>query len=179
MTAKIGIAEHTARFGMHADELIFRFDTLQPSASAHAGCPRSRASVSSNRTRSCLCPRLALGLHRRALLLPATAARLAIGYLIGARMVSADAATNVGTLVQLESLFLSGLALPLWLMPHALGTVLSYLPTSFFANLMMLQMPGGRPYHSAWVSTVVVAVTAAVFVVLAIRTFRWDQGEAS
>ncbi|ARF80545.1 ABC transporter [Kitasatospora aureofaciens] len=101
-----------------------------------------------------------------------------IGYLIGGRLSSPDAATNVGTLVQLLSLFLSGLAFPLHLMPAALAKTLSVLPTTCFADLMTTQMSAGEPYHPAWLSASVVAVTAVAVTFLAVRTFRWDQGEA-
>ncbi|WP_214326805.1 ABC transporter permease [Nonomuraea sediminis] len=100
-----------------------------------------------------------------------------IGYLIGGRMNSPDAATNVGTLVQLGALFLSGLAFPLYLFPHGVADALSLLPSSFFADLMATQLPGGRPFHEVWVSVAVVAGTTAVAALLAVRTFKWDQGE--
>ncbi|MGI5450608.1 ABC transporter permease [Streptomyces sp. CA-243310] len=102
-----------------------------------------------------------------------------VGYLIGGRLASPDAATNVGTLVQLSALFLSGLAFPLELMPDAVRTTLSLLPTSFFADLMLTQMPQGEPTHPAWLSVLVVTVTTAAAVVLAVRTFKWGQGEGA
>ncbi|MGW5848659.1 ABC transporter permease [Streptomyces sp. NPDC055254] len=102
-----------------------------------------------------------------------------VGYLIGGRLASPDAATNVGTLVQLSALFLSGLAFPLELLPDAVRTTLSLLPTSFFADLMLTQMPQGEPTHPVWLSVLVVTVTTAAAVVLAVRTFKWDQGEGA
>ncbi|WP_331452438.1 ABC transporter permease [Streptomyces sp. SS162] len=101
-----------------------------------------------------------------------------LGYLIGGRLSSPDTAANVGTLVQLAALFLSGLAFPLELMPDAVRTTLSLLPTSFFADLMLTQMSQSDPAHPVWLSILVVVSTAVVTVSLAIRTFRWDQGEA-
>ncbi|MDP4502365.1 ABC transporter permease [Nonomuraea turcica] len=100
-----------------------------------------------------------------------------IGYLIGGRMSSPDAATNVATLVQLAALFMSGLTLPLWLFPKAVGTALSLLPSSFYADLMATQLPGGRPFHPVWLSVLVVACTTGVVAWLAVKTFKWDQGE--
>ncbi|MEU9003195.1 ABC transporter permease [Streptomyces sp. NPDC059982] len=100
-----------------------------------------------------------------------------IGYLIGGRLSSPDAATNVGTLVQLAALFLSGLAFPLELLPDAVRTTLSLLPTSFFADLMLTQMTEGAPRHPVYLSILVVASTSTMTVFLAIRTFKWDQGE--
>lgn len=100
-----------------------------------------------------------------------------IGYLIGGRLASPDTATNVGTLVQLAALFLSGLAFPVEFMPDAVRITLGLLPTSFFADLMLTQMSQGDPVHPAWLSILVVAATAVVAVFVAVRTFKWDQGE--
>lgn len=102
---------------------------------------------------------------------------LGIGYLIGGRMSSPDAATNVGTLIQLGTLFLSGLAIPLWLLPDTLGDVLSWIPSSFFADLLTAQTATGEPIHAAWLSILVVLASATVAITIAIATFRWDQGE--
>ncbi|MCX5115210.1 hypothetical protein OOK13_43570 [Streptomyces sp. NBC_00378] len=83
----------------------------------------------------------------------------------------------MGTLVQLAALFLSGLAFPVEFMPDAVRTTLGLLPTSFFADLMLTQMSQGDPVHPAWLSILVVAATAVVAVSVAVRTFKWDQGE--
>ncbi|MEZ5094788.1 MAG: ABC transporter permease [Nocardioides sp.] len=102
---------------------------------------------------------------------------LGFGYLIGGRLSSPDAATNVGTLVQLSTLFLSGLAVPLWLLPDGVARVLGWLPTTFFADLLLSSMRGQSPAHPTLVSVAVVAATAGLALFLAVRTFRWDQGE--
>lgn len=104
---------------------------------------------------------------------------LGIGYLIGGRLKSPDAATNLGTFIQLATLFLSGLAIPLWLLPDRVGDVLGILPTTFFADLLTTQTAGGDPIHAAWLSVLVVLATSAVAIAVAISTFRWDQGEAA
>ncbi|WP_406053762.1 ABC transporter permease [Streptomyces sp. NBC_01077] len=100
-----------------------------------------------------------------------------IGYLIGGRLKSANAAANVGNLLQLASLFLSGLAFPLWLMPSALANVLSFLPTTFYADLMMTQISESKSSHPAWLSVLVVVSVACMAIFASIRTFKWDQGE--
>jgi ABC-2 type transport system permease protein len=102
---------------------------------------------------------------------------LGVGYLIGGRLGSPDAATNLGTMVQLAALFLSGLAIPLWLLPDGLGRALGLLPTTFFADLLTSQTSTGDPTHEPWLSALVVATTAVVTIATAIATFRWDQEE--
>lgn len=101
-----------------------------------------------------------------------------IGYLIGGRLSSPDAATNVSTFVQLGALFLSGLAFPLYLMPPAASNVLGLLPTTFYADLMTTQLASGTAVHPAWLSVLVIVLTTAVVVAMAIRTFKWDQSDA-
>ncbi|GAA3228963.1 ABC transporter permease [Nonomuraea helvata] len=100
-----------------------------------------------------------------------------IGYLIGGRMNSPDAASNFSVLIQMLGLFLSGLAFPFQLMPEGVVKVLSLLPTSFFANLMLTQITGAKPYHPAWLSIVVMVATALAAAYAAVVTFKWDQGE--
>jgi ABC-2 type transport system permease protein len=102
---------------------------------------------------------------------------LSVGCLIGGRLSSPDAATNLGTLVQLGTLFLSGLTVPLWLLPHGVATALRMLPSTFLADLLTSQRRHGRAYFPAWLSFTVVAATTAAFLLVAVRTFRWDQGD--
>jgi ABC-2 type transport system permease protein len=101
----------------------------------------------------------------------------AVGYLLGGRLSSPDAATNIGTLIQLATLFLSGLTFPFALMPEEVVRVLTLLPSTFFADLMLTQIPDATPYHPAWLSVIVVAGTTAAAMLGAIRLFKWDQGE--
>ncbi|MFI6499648.1 ABC transporter permease [Nonomuraea typhae] len=101
----------------------------------------------------------------------------ALGYLIGGRVSSPDAASNICTLIQLFTLFLSGLAFPFALMPEAVVRVLALLPTTFFADLLLSQMPGGTPYHPVWLAIVVVTATALLVGAAAVKLFKWDQRE--
>lgn len=101
---------------------------------------------------------------------------LGIGYILGGLLGSPDMATNIGTFIQLGTLFLSGLAIPLWLLPDGLANVLELLPTTFFADLLSTQVTGAEPIHPAWLSALVVAVSAVVAIAVAMASFRWEQG---
>ena len=101
----------------------------------------------------------------------------ALGYLLGGVLPGPESASNLGTLIQLSVFFLSGLVFPLELLPDMLESVLLYAPTTFFADLMVAQLPAGDPVHPAGLSVVVVLATTLVLAVLAVRTFKWDQGE--
>ena len=101
----------------------------------------------------------------------------ALGYLLGGVLPSAESASNVGTLIQLSVFFLSGLVFPLDLLPSAVASVLLYSPTTFFADLMVAQLPAGDPAHPALLSVAVVVAATAALTALAVATFKWDQGE--
>jgi ABC-2 type transport system permease protein len=100
-----------------------------------------------------------------------------IGYLVGGRIGSAEVAGNVATLIQLSTLFLSGLAMPLTLLPTLLATVLSYLPTTMYADLMTGQISGDSSEHPAWVALSTVLLAAMAFAACAVRYFKWDDLE--
>lgn len=100
-----------------------------------------------------------------------------VGYLLGGVLPSAETAWNVGVPVQLMPLFLSGFVLPLELFPDPAQNILELLPTTFFADLLVGLTPHGESMHPAWLSTTVVLATTALLTALAVRFFRWDQGE--
>lgn len=100
-----------------------------------------------------------------------------LGYLLGGVLPTPETASNASTLIQLAALFLSGLVLPLSVLPDTAAQILSYLPTTFFADLLIAQMPGGDPTHPAWLSVLVILATTVIIATLAISTFKWDQGE--
>lgn len=100
-----------------------------------------------------------------------------IGYLLGGLAPTAESAWNVGMFFQTVPFMLSGVVVPLHTLPGQLDTALSWLPTSFFFDLLLGLIPHGESTHPVWLSVVVVAVTAALVTALAVRLFRWDQGE--
>lgn len=100
-----------------------------------------------------------------------------IGYLLGGLLPTAESAWNMSMFFQMVPFLLSGLVLPLSMMPAPLEGALSVLPTTFFSDLLLGLMPHGGSAHPVWLSVVVVAGTAALVTALSVRLFRWDQGE--
>lgn len=103
---------------------------------------------------------------------------LAIGYLLGSTVRSPDAATGIGTVVQLGSLFASGLVLPFALLPDKVGEILGLLPTTFAADLLVNAVPALESQHTSATSAAVVVASAAVVLVLAVWRFRWNDDDA-
>lgn len=99
----------------------------------------------------------------------------ALGYLLGGILPGPDAASNLGTFVQLAAFFLSGLVFPLDSFPETMETILTYMPFTFFSDLLMGVLVGGDLLHPWWLSTVVILGTAGVLSVIAARVFRWED----
>ncbi|GAA1093506.1 ABC transporter permease [Nocardiopsis exhalans] len=101
----------------------------------------------------------------------------AAGYLIGGVAGGTDSAQNTSLFVQMVSIMLSFMFLPMGMLPDSLAKAVSYLPPSFLADLFLSLTPGWEQLHPTWLSVLVVLGTAAVLTALAVRLFRWDQGE--
>ncbi|WP_017579031.1 ABC transporter permease [Nocardiopsis valliformis] len=101
----------------------------------------------------------------------------AAGYLIGGVAGGADSAHHTSMFVQMASYLLSFMFLPMGMLPDGLAKAVSYLPPSFLADLFFSLTPGWEQLHPTWLSVLVVLGTAAVLTALAVRLFRWDQGE--
>ena len=101
----------------------------------------------------------------------------ALGYLIGGVLPGPDAATHTGTFVQMVSMLLCFMFLPMGMLPDSFARVISHLPPSYLADLVFGQIPGWEPLHPVWQSVLVLLGTTALLAVLAVRLFRWDQSE--
>lgn len=88
---------------------------------------------------------------------------LALGYIIGGCLFSSQLATNLGTLVKLLSLFMSGLAIPFAILPDWLTNILKWIPWTLFGNLIF--WASGKPQQQVG-ATISFCITLAVTVVL-------------
>lgn len=113
-------------------------------------------------------PRLALSV------LPGLALFLAVGYLLGGLFGNGQVATQIATFAQLIALFLSGVALPLWLLPEPARTVIGWLPPALAADPIFWAAKSKLQLHPVLLSSGIVLGTAAIVMAVAVRTFRWD-----
>ncbi|WP_407341974.1 ABC transporter permease [Pengzhenrongella phosphoraccumulans] len=100
---------------------------------------------------------------------------LAVGYFIGSVVSSPDAASGTSTAIQLGSLFASGLVLPFAFLPKAVVAVLTLLPTTFAADLLVGSIPTLDAAHPAVMSVLVVMGSALSVLCLAVWKFRWND----
>ncbi|GAB3695364.1 ABC transporter permease [Nocardiopsis oceani] len=101
----------------------------------------------------------------------------AVGYLIGGVMRGVDAATHTALFVQMGSVMLSFMFLPMGMLPESFARAVGHFPPSYLADLFFGQTPGWEPLHPVWQSVLVLLGTTVLLVALAVRLFRWDQGE--
>lgn len=125
---------------------------------------------------------VALGAVEPAQIMPAVGASLlgllmfgALGYLLGGILPGPDAASNLGTFVQLATFFLSGLVFPLDSFPGTMETILTYMPFTFFADLLMGGLVGVDPLHPWWLSVLVILTSSVVLSIIAARLFKWED----
>lgn len=102
---------------------------------------------------------------------------LGLGYLLGGLVSSGQLATNIGTLVQVLSLFMAGVAIPFSLLPSGLADVLSWLPTSQFGDLLLWAVDSPLQHHAWWISLLYACGFGCVLLLLSVLTFRWDTRE--
>jgi ABC-2 type transport system permease protein len=106
-------------------------------------------------------------------LLISTLSLLSIGFLVASVVPTARFAQPVGSLIFYPMLMVSGLVVPVHMLPPALQTVSAFVPLTYAVSLMRGVWTG-----SAWSSHVTdVAVLAGVCTVctaLSARVFRWE-----
>lgn len=99
---------------------------------------------------------------------------LGLGYLLGGTVANGQLATNLATLVQISTLFLTGVALPFDLLPSGLADTLAWLPTGQFGDLLLWAMDSPLQHHAWWQSLAYALAVGSVLVAAAVRLFRWD-----
>ncbi len=101
------------------------------------------------------------------------------GYLVAARMRSAEIANGLLALVMPLTMFFGGLFLPLTLLPSAIGALARALPTTYLVDALNHELGGAASRYGMGMDYLVLLGSAVGFALLAARLFRWDQGEAS
>lgn len=101
-----------------------------------------------------------------------------IGYLIGGIVSSSQLASNLATLIQLFSFFLSGAAIPFNILPESLVSVLTWIPTTLFADLIFWSSDSPMQHNNSPLDAFLVVVfSSAFFFLTAVRFFKWDVGK--
>jgi ABC-2 type transport system permease protein len=125
----------------------------------------------------------ALPVGRLPLLLAVSLAGLAfllgLGFLLAARLETAESAGNLLSLVLVVLQFLAGGLVPLSTLPNAVGTVLGWLPPALLYDGLGYTLVGADAATPVWAGILVLLGAAALCGAAAVRSFRWDRATDS
>ncbi|MFE7295110.1 ABC transporter permease [Streptomyces sp. NPDC057579] len=99
------------------------------------------------------------------------------GYLVASRMRNAEVANGVLAILMPLVLFVSGLFLPLDLLPDVVRDISKALPTTYLVDALAHDLTGATSTYGITLDWLVLLAGAVIFGGLAARLFRWDQGE--
>ena len=102
-----------------------------------------------------------------------TLAFLALGYLLASLLPTAAAATVVGNVLIIPMLFLSGITVPLEVMPETVQNISRFIPLTCVATLLR-GLWFGEPVSSYFFEVAILGGTLVVATVLAAWRFRWE-----
>jgi ABC-2 type transport system permease protein len=102
-----------------------------------------------------------------------TLAFLALGYLLASLLPTASAATVVGNVLIIPMLFLSGITVPLELMPETVQNISRFIPLTCVATLLR-GLWFGEPVSSYLFEVAILGGTLVVATMLAAWRFRWE-----
>lgn len=102
-------------------------------------------------------------------------ALLSLGCLIGARFQNPDRAMSFAFIAVLVSIATSDVVLPFEMMPRAITSVLSWIPTTAFSQSLAAELVGATSTMPLWVVVVLLLGTAGAVFTFSSRVFVWDS----
>jgi len=99
---------------------------------------------------------------------------VAMGFAISGLAKSAESAAGISQLVSFPMMFLSGLFLPVSLMPTFLQPIAAVMPLTYIADALRQVMVDAPPANPMSTNLLLTAVWLVVSIVLAVKLFRWE-----
>jgi ABC-2 type transport system permease protein len=97
-----------------------------------------------------------------------------IGYVIASFARTEEAANGMTSIVQFPLMFLSGIFVPLEVMPEWLRGVATFLPLTYLGDALRQTMVGGTPFAPLGVDALVLVGWLVVTLAVSARFFRWQ-----
>jgi ABC-2 type transport system permease protein len=110
-------------------------------------------------------------------LLLSLAATASIGTFLGGVVRSVAAGSAVSAAAMPAVLLLSGVLMPLSMMPDAVAAAAQWVPFTYMGDLLRHCIAGTPLVYPIWRALAVLAGTAVLMVALTAATFRFDEGE--
>jgi len=99
---------------------------------------------------------------------------ISIGYLAVSRAKTVEGAMPIIQLIQFPMLFLSGIFFPIEIMPDFMRPIVSIIPLTYLGDAFRQVMVDATPVYPLIWDIGVLAGLFVIFMVLAIRLFRWE-----
>ncbi len=100
---------------------------------------------------------------------------LAIGFAVSSIARNVEASASYANLITFPMLFLSGVFFDLDNAPEWLQPITKVLPLSYLVNALREPMTRGKGIEAIWTDLLVLVLTFAVGMAIAVRFFRWDS----
>jgi imidazolonepropionase-like amidohydrolase/ABC-type multidrug transport system permease subunit len=108
-------------------------------------------------------------------LLLAGFAFIPLGLLVGCVAGDMRSAPALSNLLFFPMMFLSGAAMPLYLMPHWLQRVAALLPATYVVELLQAAIVRGNFFSRLWPAAAILLVTGVLAFAFDARLFRWER----
>jgi len=101
----------------------------------------------------------------------------ALGFLAGGYLRSVQATSTILSGILPVAMIVSGIFVPFSALPEGFESAAKYFPLTYLGDALQQDLAGADGMYSITTDWLVVAGTAVVLALVAIFTFRWDQGE--
>jgi len=99
---------------------------------------------------------------------------LTIGFAVSGFSSTVESASAIGNVITMPMMFLSGVYFPLSGAPAWLKPIIAVLPLTYLANGLRDVMEKGAAMNTLGLDFAALAVTTAIALAVASRTFRWE-----
>lgn len=99
---------------------------------------------------------------------------IALGYVIAAFSKNQESAAGISSILSFPLMFLSGLFIPIELMPDFLKPIVQIIPLTYLADALRQEMVASNPIHPIGLDAGVLAAWLVASAVVAVRFFKWE-----
>ncbi len=99
---------------------------------------------------------------------------VSLGYFLASFPKTQEAGVGIAQIVQFPMMFLSGIFIPIEIMPKSMKPVFDAIPLTYLGDLLRQIMVGAPPVYSPWVDVAVLLAWTVGSFILAIKFWRWE-----
>ncbi|MBI1801229.1 MAG: ABC transporter permease [Chloroflexi bacterium] len=99
---------------------------------------------------------------------------IALGYVIAGFSKNQESAAGISSVLNFPMMFLSGLFIPLEVMPSFLRPVANVIPLTYLVDALRQQMAGATPAHPLALDVAIMTAWLVASLAVAVRFFKWE-----